>query len=45
MNAFLGHQHTKQRKHLSPVFSVRYLKDMVTMFNQVAQEVHLSATL
>ncbi|KAJ8464055.1 hypothetical protein ONZ51_g9852 [Trametes cubensis] len=43
LTAARGHQHTKQRKHLSPVFSVRYLKDMVTMFNQVAQE--LSETL
>ncbi|KAI0642535.1 cytochrome P450 [Trametes meyenii] len=38
LTAARGLQHTKQRKHLSPVFSVRYLRDMMTMFNQVAQE-------
>ncbi|KAI0657014.1 cytochrome P450 [Cubamyces menziesii] len=43
LTAARGHQHIKQRKHLSPVFSVRYLKDMISIFNQVAQE--LSDTL
>ncbi|KAI8976646.1 cytochrome P450 [Trametes punicea] len=38
LTAARGNQHSKQRKHLSPVFSVRYLRDMVIMFNQVAQE-------
>nr|BED43038.1 cytochrome P450 monooxygenase [Trametes versicolor] len=38
LTAARGQQHSKQRKHLSPVFSVRYLRDMVTMFNQVAQD-------
>ncbi|KAI0764540.1 cytochrome P450 [Trametes elegans] len=36
--SMLRHVHTKQRKNLSPVFSVRYLRDMMGMFNQVAQE-------
>ncbi|KAI0739177.1 cytochrome P450 [Daedaleopsis nitida] len=33
-----GKEHQKQRKQLNPVFSVRYLRDMVPMFNKVAQE-------
>ncbi|KAI0764536.1 cytochrome P450 [Trametes elegans] len=33
-----GHEHSEQRKHLSPVFSVRYLRDMAPTFNRVAQE-------
>ncbi|KAI9066851.1 cytochrome P450 [Trametes sanguinea] len=30
--------HSEQRKRLSPVFSVRYLRDMVPTFNRVAAE-------
>ncbi|KAI0739186.1 cytochrome P450 [Daedaleopsis nitida] len=33
-----GKEHTKQRKQLNPVFSVRYLRDMVPMINAIAQE-------
>ncbi|KAI0739194.1 cytochrome P450 [Daedaleopsis nitida] len=33
-----GKEHQKQRKQLNAVFSVRYLRDMVPMFNKVAQE-------
>ncbi|KAI0642531.1 cytochrome P450 [Trametes meyenii] len=33
-----GRDHAEQRKRLSPVFSVRYIRDMVPIFNSVAQE-------
>ncbi|KAI0676593.1 cytochrome P450 [Trametes maxima] len=33
-----GRHHAEQRKRLSPVFSVRYIRDMVPTFNRVAQE-------
>ncbi|TFK91204.1 cytochrome P450 [Polyporus arcularius HHB13444] len=33
-----GKEHIRHRKQLNPVFSVRYLKEMVPTFNRVAQE-------
>ncbi|CDO76937.1 hypothetical protein BN946_scf185006.g19 [Trametes cinnabarina] len=33
-----GKEHSEQRKRLTPVFSVRYLRDMVPSFNHVASE-------
>ncbi|KAI0720825.1 cytochrome P450 [Cerioporus squamosus] len=33
-----GKEHTRHRKQLNPVFSVRYLREMVPTFNRVAQE-------
>ncbi|KAI0657006.1 cytochrome P450 [Cubamyces menziesii] len=38
LTAVKGREHSEQRKHLSPVFSVRYLREMVPTFNRVAQE-------
>lgn len=44
-SGFVGKEHQKQRKQLNPVFSVRYLRDMVPMFNKVAQEVSRTLSL
>ncbi|KAI0332868.1 cytochrome P450 [Cubamyces sp. BRFM 1775] len=38
LTAVKGREHSEQRKHLSPVFSVRYLREMIPTFNRVAQE-------
>lgn len=35
----IGRAHSEQRKQLSPVFSVRYIRDMIPTFNRVGQEV------
>ncbi|KAI8976641.1 cytochrome P450 [Trametes punicea] len=38
LTAVKGQAHSEQRKRLSPVFSVRYLREMVPTFNRVASE-------
>ncbi|KAI0367707.1 cytochrome P450 [Pilatotrama ljubarskyi] len=38
LTAVKGREHLEQRKHLSPVFSTRYIRDMIPTFDAVAQE-------
>ncbi|KAL1946339.1 hypothetical protein VTO73DRAFT_15466 [Trametes versicolor] len=38
LTAVTGRAHSEQRKQLSPMFSVRYIRDMIPTFNRVGQE-------
>ena len=43
--AALGKEHAQQRKQLNPAFAVRYLRDMVPMFNRIGAEVRQSQSM